>query len=129
MARRVVLSVVIAALLAVGWVSLLLASCPIPWFEGIGQVVIPGGQPVVGIYVKIYRESDGYCVGGDYTDDEGYWSWCFPYCWNSYIACVGDLRENTTECVCDTIVCSGITWFPDIVLECGGPKQPPCPSQ
>ena len=129
MTRRVVLSAVIVALLAVGWVSVCLASCPIPWFEGRGQVVIPGGQPVVGIRVNIYREYDSDYMGGVYTDDNGYWSYCFPYCTTTYIACVGELREGTTECVCEAIACSGITWFPDIVLECGGPKQPPCPSQ
>lgn len=79
MTRRVVLSAVIVALLAVGWVSVCLASCPIPWFEGRGQVVIPGGQPVVGIRVNIYREYDSYYMGGVYTDDNGYWSYCFPY--------------------------------------------------
>jgi hypothetical protein len=129
MGKRILLSAVLAAFLVAVGASVCLAWC-YNSYEGKGQVTIPNGDPVVGILVKFYRWGDGQYIGCTTTNDYGYWSYCFPYCQAFYTACVGEFRrKGTTECVTEIIGCSGITWFDDIVLECGGPKQPPCPSQ
>jgi hypothetical protein len=127
MAKRVLLSAMIVALLmiTVG------AGSSLAWYyHARGRVIIPDGDPVVGIGVNFYRCEDGQKLGTVYTDDNGYWDAYFVYCEMCITACVGRFRmKGTTECVSSFIWCSGITWFEDIVLECGGPKQPPCPHQ
>ena len=126
MVKRVLLSAVVVALLMIS----IGAGSSFAWYHARGRVIIPDGDPVVGIGVNFYRCSDGQFMGMDYTDNNGYWDADFVYCSMCVRACVGPFRmKGTTECVSNFILCSGTTHFADIVLECGGPKQPPCPHQ
>ena len=111
-----------AVVIAVG------ATACLAWHDCGGKVTIPNGEPVVGIYVTLHNAN---CVpiGWDITDHLGRWFYTFDDCNMFVTACVFTCRIKTTECVTELIDCNDFTWFDDIVLECGGPKQPPCPRQ
>ena len=98
------------------------------WHEFGGKVTIPNGEPVVGIQVSLY-DADCTFIGYDFTDHLGRWFYHVDDCSIFVTACVFTCRIKTTECVTELILCNEFTWFDDIVLECGGPKQPPCPRQ
>jgi hypothetical protein len=120
--RRTLFSLVLVFL-----VLLALASPSLAWFyHGGGAVELPNGDRLPDFPVNFYNQS-GYFIGSTYTNSVGIWSFYFPYCNNFYTACVGPYRLKTTECVTALVQCSGSTYFGTIVLECGGPKQPPCP--
>lgn len=90
------------------------------WYDAGGQVLLPNDDPVVGITVYLYV--GGSYIGYDVTDSNGTWSFSFPNC--NVVA-----QAMVDSAVSAVIQCSGFTTFPDIVLKCGGPKEPPCPQQ
>lgn len=125
MAKRLLLSAVIVAALMIT----IGAGSTMAWYyHATGRVIVPDGDPVEGIAVNFYHCGNGQGMGAVYTDENGYWDAYFVYCDMCVTACVGPFRrKGTTECVSNIIGCSGTTVFATIVLECGGPKQPPCP--
>lgn len=123
MFKRILLSAVIVAVVS----TVAATSCLAVIRPGGGKVVTPFDDPVEGITVKFYRGST--CIGSTTTNSQGTWSVYFYFCDELCTACVGSYRPKSTECVTELIQCSGYTAFADIVLECGGPKQPPCPGQ
>ena len=123
MPKRILLSAVIVALV---W-TVAATSCLAVIRPGGGKVVTPFDDPVVGITVNFYLGSTW--IGDATTNSQGVWSVYFYFCDEICTACVGSYRPKSTECAAAIIQCTGYTSFPDIVLECGGPKQPPCPGQ
>jgi hypothetical protein len=120
--RRTLFSLVVVCLAV-----LAIAAPSLAWFYPAGGAVeLPNGDRLPDFPVRFYNES-GWLIGYTYTNSVGVWSYYFPYCNTFVTACVGPYRLKTTECVTALIQCSGSTPFATIVLECGGPKQPPCP--
>jgi hypothetical protein len=97
------------------------------FYQADGAVELPNGDRLPDFPVAFYNLS-GWLIGSTYTNSAGVWQYSFYDC-NVYVtACVGPYRPyGTTECQRELIQCSGVTHFDTIVLECGGPKQPPCP--
>jgi len=107
-----------------------LPSSASPPYKAWGKVVIPNGDPVVGVTVVFYVGEQR--VGVTDTNDQGVWqfeSWAYCDVYYPVTACLGSL-SGRGERVTGIIACDGPpTQFPDIVLQCGGPRQPPCPTQ
>jgi hypothetical protein len=121
--RKTLCSAVLVALavIAVGAVP------SVAWFYHAGGAVeLPNGDRLPDFPVRFYN-ANGWLIGYTYTNSVGIWSYSFANCNIFVTACVGPYRLKTTECVTELIQCSGTTHFDTIVLECGGPKQPPCP--
>lgn len=107
-----------------------LPSSASPPYKAWGRVVIPNGDPVVGISVLFFCGQQQ--VGITTTNDQGVWefeSWAYCNVYYPITACIGFLGGKG-ERVTAIIACDPPpTQFPDIVLNCGGPRQPPCPTQ
>jgi len=102
-----------------------------------GQAVTcpPDGnsQPLVGASVRLTSEG-GQNLGSYTTDENGFWSLEFngpdQFITASFGAPVQNYHCSAGCCRQVTVYVSGMDVnFPDVQLKCGGPKDPPCPSQ
>lgn len=100
-------------------------------YKAMGKVETPNGQAVVGMPVRLYEGAyPNYIYRGTaYTNSNGYWEAHFPNCGMLVTACLGEPGKGNTEQVSEIIICSWFitTMFDTIVLDCGGPGEPPCP--
>jgi hypothetical protein len=100
-------------------------------YRAMGKVETPNGQAVVGIPVRLYEGMypDYTYRGTVYTGSNGYWEAYFPYCGMFITASIGPPEKHGTQQASNLIICSWFetTVFATIVLDCGGPHEPPCP--
>jgi hypothetical protein len=122
--KRIFFFGIMAAVIMVALASSLSHAQPYP---AAGRVVLPNGDPVQGMMVGIWW--DGVNHGYVYTNSNGVWNAGIPLCSLFVTASVGPPTKENTQKATAFIQCSGSTTFADIVLACGGPRQPPCPHQ
>jgi hypothetical protein len=92
-----------------------------------GRVLLPNGDPVVGLQVTLHFPQTGRYANVT-TNYLGKWFLDL----NDDLDCNSQAYEQVgTQKVYATIVCTSPFWtyFADLILQCGGPKQPPCPHQ
>lgn len=126
--KRSLLFVAILAIVlsTVGTSPRLMADTYIGW----GRVLNSRGDPLPWWPVTIYapRQGSGYDRIYIFTDYRGHWQYGFSLCNRTGIACaLGTPDEEDATCCWQTIECEGSTYFCDLIIQCGGPKEPPCP--